>query len=160
MSTHPILPFASVSPTPSSGGAHERGENRGQTPVREPLDKLGALSLSKRQRATVPSSVPPHEPSPLRWLRALLTRLLAAAGPTLENEILAEQLAREQAEVAATRTEAETIEGLAAKGRRDLATALADGAIDRREKALLTRDHRALAAAASGHTHHLRYLSE
>jgi len=101
--------------------------------------------------------------APLRWLRSLHTRLLAADGPRMEHEFLLDGINAERREVEAAATESEqlaTIEtALSAELQGFLRDPRSPGVIDASESRQLARDMLRLNQQTAEHTHHLRDLA-
>lgn len=117
------------------------------------MSMISAFPTSSSQTPPVPAA-----PSPLRVLRALVTRLVAADGPRLEHDFAADLIADTHAgldrcHVASTRTE-----GLTDKLRRHLSEFLVDGKLTPPERRILAQDQRALAQAAHQTTEQIEAL--
>ena len=101
--------------------------------------------------------------APLRWLRSLHTRLLAADGPRMEHDLLLDGIAAEHREVEATATESEQLATIETTLSAELQGFLRDprspGVIDASESRQLARDMLRLNQQTAEHTHHLRDLA-
>ena len=101
----------------------------------------------------------PRLQSPLRFLFALLTRLRAVDGPSMESDLALEALHEEQLGLGLCHDCSVEVETALARYNRQLSEAWADGVLTLREKAQLARALLRLKRSAHATTTQLELLS-